>query len=296
MGLVVITRKKIGQTLRDVQVWLIAVLSAVPVLGYHIYGLFIVGELESQLKGRFFPQMWDSPDFYLQWKNALSSVSGHYLILIIGLVGLLIIPRTRSRLFLLGTWLGYLLFGFGFSYHISTHYYYTLPVIPLLAVSLGGVSEWVFGWFKKTNLIILVWIGTVLVIIAGMAGGYYMLNKDDYRHEPGYYQKVANFVNPEDKIVALSQDYGYRLSYFGWRYVIPWKGTEDLRYIELRDSEVDPFSKRFSQFITNYDYFIITRMKEFRRQSKLYDELYDYYQITKEGGGYVIFDLRERFE
>ena len=296
MAVVVLSRKRISETIKDAQVWLITILAAVPVLGYHIYGLFISGELESQLKGRFFPQMWNDPKFYLQWKNALSSVSGHYVLLIIGLLGLFLLSNKRNRLFLIGIWFGYLLYGFGFSYHISTHYYYTLPVIPLVAVTLGAAAEWVFGYFRKWELSAVVWIGTVLVLILGVAGGYYIFSKDDYHHEPGYYQKVASFVNPEDKIIGLSQDYGYRLSYFGWLSVQPWKGTEDLRYIELRDSEIDPFSKRFSESIIDYDYFIVTRMREFRRQTQLFDELYGHYSVLKEGGGYVIFNLRERLD
>ncbi len=64
-----------------------------------------------------------------------------------------------------------------------------------------------------------------MILVAGMAWAVLLVGeKDDYRHEPPYYQKVANFVEPEDKIVALSQDYSYRLGYFGWRSVIPWRG------------------------------------------------------------------------
>ncbi len=296
MASVVITRKKILDTLKDFQVWVIALLSGIPVLAYLIYGILITGEMESQLKGRFFPQMWSDPNFYLQWENAISNVTGHYLILIIGLIGLILIRQKRDRLLLLFIWLGYLLYGFGFSYHISTHYYYTLPVIPLLALSIGEIADRIFNWFKKAKLTSLVWVGTSLLLVACMVGGYYLLNRKDFRHEPPYYQKVANFVEPEDKIVALSQDYGYRLSYFGWRVVFPWKGKEDLRYIELRDSEVDPFSERFSEYITDYDYFIITRMSEFRRQKELFNELNDYYPVLVEGGGYMIFDLRERLD
>ena len=294
MAVIVLTRKKLSETLKDGQVWCIALLSAIPALAYNIYGLFITGELESQLKGRFFPQMWNDPDFYRQWKNALSSVSGHYLILLVGLFGLVLIKDKRHRLYLLGIWLGYVLYGLTLSYHISTHYYYTLPIIPHLSITLGAVAEWVFNWMRGKRLTWILRAGTVVILILGISGGYYILSKRDFRGDPPYYQKVASYVDPEDKIVVLSQDYGYRLSYFGWRYAIPWKGTEDLRFIELRDSEVDPFSKRFAEFATGYDFFIITRLKDFRRQTNLYDELNNHYPIMKEGGGYVIYNLRER--
>jgi len=123
-----------------------------------------------------------------------------------------------------------------------------------------------------------------------------LLTKDDYRHEPPYYQKVANFVDPEDSVVALSQDYSYRLGYFGWRSVIPWRGREDLQYIELKDATVDPFTERFSRFSTDFDYFIITNLTEFNRQEDLFKELNDHYPVLVEGGGYIIFDLHERLD
>lgn len=294
MVVIVLSRKKVLESLKDFQVWVIGLLSAIPVLAYHIYGLFISGELESQLKGRFFPQMWNDLGFYVQWKNALTNVTGHYLILIVGLLGLLLIKSRRDRNFLLAIWIGYVLYGFTLSYHISTHYYYTLPVIPLLAVTLGAVADRIMGWMQSIKLGPLVIAGAALVLLIGVGGGYFLVIKDDYRNEPPYYKKVADFVEPEDRIVALSQDYGYRLSFYGWRVVYPWKGTEDLRYIQLRDSEVDSFSERFDEYSQDFDYFIITRMREFRRQKDLYSELYDHYPVVVEGGGYVIFNLRDR--
>ena len=136
MAAVVLDRERMGKLVKNAQVWVLTLLSGIPVLAYHIYGILIIGELESQLRGRFFPQLWDQPDFYLQWKNAVSSVTGHTLILILGLLGLIFLRRHRDRLFLIGIWAGYLLCGFAFGYHISTHYYYHLPVIPLLALTV----------------------------------------------------------------------------------------------------------------------------------------------------------------
>lgn len=296
MAVVVLSRKRLAETIKDFQVWAIGALAAIPVLAYHIYGLFISGELESQLKGRFFPQMWNDLDFYVQWRNAISNVTGHYLILLAGLAGLLLIRKGRDRAFLVAIWAGYLLYGLTLPYHISTHYYYTLPVIALLAVTLGAVADRAIQWARKIKLGPVILAGTALMVLVGVGGGYFLLTRKDFRNEPPYYQKVADFVEPEDKIAALSQDYGYRLSFYGWRVAYPWKGTEDLRYIQLRDSEVDSFSERFAKYSTGYDYFIVTRMAELRRQKDLYNELYEHYPILVEGGGYVIFDLRERIE
>ena len=238
--------------------------------------------------------MWSDTSFYVQWKNALSNVSGHYLILLIGLLGLVFIKERKDRSFLLAIWAGYLLYGFTVSYHIITHYYYTLPVIPLLAVTIGEVADRVIVVAEKLKLGPVIQVGTALLLLVSVGGGYFLLDRKDFRNEPPYYKKVADFVGPEDKIVALSQDYGYRLAFYGWRVVEPWKGKEELLFNEIRDYEMDAFSERFAKYSSKFDYFIVTRMKELRRQEDLYNELYDYYPVVAEGGGFVIFDLKDR--
>ena len=42
---------------------------------------------------------------------------------------------------LLGTLLGYLVYGFAFSYHISTHNYYQLQLIIFISLSLAVVGK-----------------------------------------------------------------------------------------------------------------------------------------------------------
>ena len=296
MAIIILSRQNILKTIKDLQVWLIGSLSAIPILAYHIYFVYITGELATQFKGRFFPQMWSDPKFYLQWKNTLSNVVGHSILLIIGLIGLFLLMKKRDRLFVGAIWFGYLLYGFGFSYHITTHYYYTLPAIPLIAITLGEVAHRIIIFFRKIKMDSVVIAGSVLILVLGVAGGYYLLEKKDYSYEPYYYGKVGNFMEPESRIIGISQDYGYRLSYFGWRVVNHWTGTESQQYRDLSNSELPPFSERFDFYSSRFDYFVITNLNELERQEELSSELYAHYPIVGEEGGFVIFDLRERVE
>ncbi len=294
MAAVVLNRERMGKLIKNAQVWVLTLLSGIPVLAYHIYGIFIIGELESQLRGRFIPQMWADFGFYVQWLKSVNVVLGHYLIFAIGLVGIFFISKRLDRFFLFGIWVGYMLFGFTVPYHISTHHYYHLPLIPLLALSAGALADWMLDRMRNSSWIIVVQIALFIIVLIGVGGGHFLFHQDDYRHEPGYFEKVAGYVDPEAAIVALSQDYGYRLSYYGWLVIHPWRGSEDFLYAVLRDSEVASFSTRFAEYSDDYDYFIVTRMKELRQQEKLYQELYSHYPIVREGGGYVIFDLQGR--
>ncbi len=297
MAVFVLLVYKLRDMIKDLQVWLIVGLSAIPAIAYHLYGYFISGDLQGQLQGRLFnPKLWSDPRFYALWINTTSRVLGHLLILVIALVGLFLIKKGISRWFLLGTWLGFVVYGFAVSYYVTTHSYYLLPLIPLAAISISATVDWIFKWLIKNKLRGIVWAGTISVVILGVSLGYYLYQIEDFRHEPDYYYKVASYVSPDKSIIALSQDYGFRLSYYGWINVQPWSQLENLLPPGEKITEEDSYSMRFSDAMDDFDYFIITRMKDFRQQSDLRKELVDHYPVLTEGGGYLIYDLRERLD
>lgn len=198
-----------------------------------------------------------------------------------------------DRGFLLGIWAGYLICGFVFSYHYMTHYYYHLPAIPLLGISIGALAEYVFRWIRKVKVLkYLAWVGVASVLIAGLFLGYEKLAEEDYHHEPGWYANVASFIERDAKVISLSQNYSYRIAYYGWIHPRNWPGTIDFEHAALQGADPEPFSEHFANYTAAYDYFLVTQMDEFKRQEELYNELYNNYPIYKEGGGYVIFDLR----
>ena len=296
MAIVVLLSKKIKEIIRDAQMWVLVLLSALPTLLYTVYGILITGALTEQFQGRFFPQLWSDLNFYAQWKNGLAMVSGRDFVLLAGLIGLFFI-RDRVKLsFLLAIWVGYIIYGFGFSYHFMTHRYYHLPVIPLLAISIGALAEYIFQWVRKFKLQSLARVGLLAVVLLGLGGGYYKLHEKDYRNEPAWYKEVASYVGRDVKVVVLSQDYGFRIQYYGWIKPRVWLGTKDMEHSALQGAEIDPFTERFAKYTTGYDYFLVTRLNELARQKDLHDELYNNYTIYKEGSGYVIFDLKNPLE
>jgi 4-amino-4-deoxy-L-arabinose transferase-like glycosyltransferase len=193
-AILVLHKDRIGKLFKDAQVWTILILSGLPVLAYHIYGVFIVGSLGEQFRGRFFPQMLGEIKYYLQWKNAISVVSGHSLILLLALIGFILYFRKEKFWFLSGIGIGYILYCIFFTYHITTHYYYHLPAIPLIGILLAGISTLIFKNLNQRTLLIMMRVGLVGLVLIGMAGGYYKLSEEDYRYQPYYYNKVASFV------------------------------------------------------------------------------------------------------
>jgi len=293
----VLAEFKLRNLLQDLQVWLIAGCSALPAILYNLYGFFISGGLRGQLQGRLFnSQLWNDPDFYIQWFNTSAKVLGHGLVLALALLGILLIHKISTRWFLAASWLGFLVYGFGLSYYVTTHSYYLLPLIPLAAITIGAALDRVLTGLFKNKLRGLVLAGLITTLILGTALGNYIYRVEDFRHEPEYYLKVASYVSPESSIIALSQDYGFRLAYYGWINVQPWSNLENLLPPGEKITELEPYSSRFGEMMENFDYFIITRMNDFRQQADLQRELTDHYLVLAEGGGYLIFDLRERVD
>ena len=291
MAVLAILKKNIGKIIRDAQVWLIALLAGLPVLIYHVYGVFFVGTLGKQFRGRFFPGMLVEMDYYRSLKNALIAVAAHELILILGLIGLIYFVGKKDFGFLLGIWLGYGLLSVVFTYHSTTHYYYHLPAIPLLAISLAGTAELIFSWIQHLKIKVFFQIGLVLLVVLGVGGGHYLLFQDDYRNEPYFYHKVANFVPQDSRKIVLSQDYGNRIDYFGWISSKPWSDPGNIDYAQPYSENKKVYGKGFKEITSRFDYFIITRLRVFRNNTYLYRHLHENYPVFKEGGGYIIFDL-----
>ena len=137
------------------------VLGILPGAAYIIYGVWIAGFLGQQFGGRFIPSLFLSPSYYLGWVGMLNLVVGG-VTLMLALIGLFFLRDDPARYietaggnvrdeklrFMLGLWAGYALFGLTFNYHISSHDYYSLPLIPIVALSLAPLADWFFAQVK----------------------------------------------------------------------------------------------------------------------------------------------------
>lgn len=294
MAVVVLRKKSLRETWKDGQVWAMAVISGVPVLLYHLYGLVLVGTLGQQFQGRFFPELLLDKTYYLGWEDSLATVAGHEVILIAGLGGVIYFLNKKEAAFLGGIWAGYVIYSIFFTYHITTHDYYHLPVIPLLAIFLAGLSELLFTKINLFDRKGLIRAGLVVAVLMGTAGGAYLFFRDDYRHEPDFYYQVANAVPEDSRKIVLSQDYGNRITYYGWITPRPWKDPGGIDYSQPYSENGEAFSQYFESYTMGFDYFIITQIKLFQKNEYLYRYLNEQYPVAKKGGGYIIFDLTSK--
>lgn len=287
--------KGIKNAIKDPQIWLIAVFSVLPMIAYTIYGVYILGSMESQFLGRFFPEMWRDLGFYFQWEDMATGIVG-YGPVFMALLGTLLFSNWSLRALGIGLWVGYFLFGMTFPYHFTTHSYYHLPLIPIVAINLAPVGALLLkplaDLHPKTLLRIAV-IGILFAAIVIKAWDVRLdLAREDFRHEPAHWANIGEVLDHNPSVVGLVHDYGNRLSYFGWLTPKIWPplGQQNIR--NLQGKPPIEVKEWFDERAGNKDFFLVTMKRQFEKQPELKKLLEENFPIYAEGDGYLIYDLR----
>ena len=112
----------------------------------------------------------------------------------------------------------------------------------------------------------------------------------DYRPEVKVWNQIGSILGRDAKVVALTQDYGMRLAYWGWLAPVPWPSAGDIYYHSARGSKVS-FDQQFERSTRGQEYFLVTDFDEYYRQPQLAQKLNSEFQLIYEGDTYVVFDL-----
>ena len=280
--------------LRDRKTWVMAILSVLPTLGYTLYGVFAAGFLGQQFAFRFFPNLWFDPAFYLRWKNQVDGVIG-FSLAIIAFCSLWL-AKDAGRKLLLGVWLGYLVYGFTFAYHITSHDYYQLPLIPIVALSLAPLGMLIFKNIKEHGhpRIAIVAVGAALCFGLGVSLWTVRVDlaRNDYRPEVAKWQQIGAVIGYPAHVLTISEDYGYRLAYWGLQNGEAWLDDADLNLRELDGRQIDILQK-FQEKIAGKDFIVITQMSKLDNQPQIKALIEKTYPVFAQGDGYVIYDVRK---
>ncbi len=286
---VVLKAKSLKEALKDAQVWAIGLVSVLPIALYFLYGVILNGFLTQQFGGRFFPALLISPSFYLRWGLKLTTVIG-YLGITFSLLGLLIFPKKKKGI-LLGLWSGYILYGLYFNYHFSTHDYYQLPFIPVAALSLAPLGELLAARVSKDFFSRFIFISAWTLALLGAAWTVRTeLRSVDYRLLADTYLEIGDILRDEGSVVALAEDYGYRLNYWGWLNTSHFPSAGDLWYQEKR-GDPQKFEQVFDKYAKNRAFFLVTDFDEWERQVELREYLFANHPLFAEDDTYLVFDL-----
>lgn len=289
IALVLFTLKK--DFWKSKQVWVMAALMIVPAF------LFYVLINHNRSTEYFFSwtveliKLITSRDFYTKWLAFLGTLFG--LTMIFLSVAGVFLATPRLRWLLIGLWVGYLLYGLTLPFQMYTHSYYHIQLIPIIALGLAAAVNPLIESAATQSRVGRVGFVALIVAVIGFQSwvSRSVLIAENFRHEPAFWKSVSDVIPADANVIGLTQDYGYRLMYYGWRRVALWPLSTDLAAVRRGDN-VD-FTNRFAELTAGKDYFLVTLFGQLDKQPGL-KELLTHYPIAKEGEGYVLYDLRKK--
>ena len=290
---VVVGRFRFHDLVRNAQVWAMLTLGILPGAIWVIDGLFVTGFLTNEFAGNFLASLLVSPSYYLQWQSNVQTVVGG-VVVALALLGLFLIRQKDSFVFLVSIWLMYGFFGLYFNYHISTHDYYSLPLISIVAFSLAPLGEWLFARVADAAQSTWLRIAVYLIVLYGVCASLWVVRNEmktiDYRPMQVFWAGISDVLGPRASVIALTDDYGSGLAFWGWQNAAVWPTSDQLNYRDERGGTYD-LRTFFAERAKKKVYFLVSDLAEFERQPELKRLLYADYPVFSEGEGFVIFDL-----
>lgn len=293
---------------RSPQVWTMAAIMVIPAFLFYFTGdrgnstEYITNWSLDMLK------LITSGDFYTKWLAFLGSLFGQTF-LFLSIAGTLL-AAPRGRALLIGLWAGYLLYGLSVPFQMYTHSYYHIQLTPIIALGLSPIAEAIIAkatvgrvggedstqssGYSSAAVLRPVWQVALTGLVALIIGfqsyvARSILFAENFRSEPAYWQNVGDAIPANSDVIALAQDYGYRLMYYGWRRVDLWPLASGLA--ELRGNQLNA-EKIFAEMAADKDYFLVTASNQLDKQPDL-KKILDGYPIAAQGDGFVLYDLKK---
>ncbi|HIE24772.1 MAG TPA: hypothetical protein EYP74_02100, partial [Anaerolineales bacterium] len=124
---------------KSFQVWAIFLIMVLPAFVYYILGIQETSSSFFLDRIVGFANLLIDSKFYLHWMRLVGSLFG-MAIIYLSLFGVLLAP-SRGRSMLIGTWIGYFLYGFSLPFFIHTHSYYHIQLIPVVALGIAPIAQ-----------------------------------------------------------------------------------------------------------------------------------------------------------
>ncbi len=277
---------------RSAQVWAMAALALVPAVFYYLV-------LHSGRASEYFTYntiemlgMLRTSKFYAQWLAMADGLVGLTVVLV-GLLGVTLAVKPFKAV-LGGLWMGYIAYGLAWPFQYTTHEYYHLSLVAITGLSIIPVVD---AGLRKLNEQHWVWRAMAVGVIAAAAGyqlwvARSMLVATNFSSEPRSWQKVGEALPFNHSFLALTNDYGVRLEYYGMRKAgFYWPGSADLEVGQMRGQSQADGVAAFKDATQGYDYFLVTAMGELDKQPALKQILTNYFPVYHQGAGFVIYDL-----
>jgi hypothetical protein len=254
--------------------------------------------LHGQAEQSFQPELLRTPRFWSGWYEHALGASGGPVVLGAALLGLLLVPAGRARTVLWSLICGYAAYGLTFNYHISTHDYYQLPLLPIVALCLSALAGRAVALSHRVGRrIARVAIAASALLLCGFAvrdirANVWPRTQVAWNDERGY-SEIGALVQHSPKVVFLTPNAsGGPLEFVaglsGWY----WPCRADLRRNHKRGRPPFDWQKTWDERMAQgAEYFVITPADELGMQPRLASLLRPH-PLLSDSPKYLVYDLR----
>jgi hypothetical protein len=272
-----------------------------PSLVYYGYQILAIdGAMQTQASKSFVPGHFFDFRFWDGWQKRIRIVMG-FTPFVAGLVGALMQTTKRGRALVPGLWVGYLLMCVLFNYTISTHDYYHLPLIPIVALSLGALSAPILesyrsahgGWHSVAAAGLI-----ALALFLSLGTSYQARQRvPDFENRVDLAVEIGAAVDHSTLTIHLAPYQGFPLMYYGQISGRYWPYWFDIRDERLWMAEPPDTSERLAGLMRDFpaEYFIVADLEEFTRQDDLREFLFSAYPVDQRSAKFLVFDLTSPF-
>jgi 4-amino-4-deoxy-L-arabinose transferase-like glycosyltransferase len=299
------------------------VFTVLSILPTALYGLwvtyFVSGFLQRQVSQKVAPQLILGASFWGGWLDSVWVVMG-YAALLGALLGMLVLRKGLPRALMIGLWSGYILFGLVFSDHIATVAYYSLQLVPVVALSLGPVADLIMEYLNQTvhgvgqlgwrgyGRVIVIALSTAVLVLSALgnrqAVDWLLADQQQATSYLPMFKKIGEAVNHSYRTIVLfgrdtiqnysEPNYTYALMYHGhflgerWPYPTHTEKRQEGTQQTSTQALFRKYMKKHSP-----EYFVISRGWWNRAETKgLRTYLTENFPMVAHGDNYVVFDLR----
>jgi 4-amino-4-deoxy-L-arabinose transferase-like glycosyltransferase len=287
-----------GQKRRQLIVFLI--LTLLPAMLYYGHEFLVNPAMDNQVKSSLVPSLWFRLFYWQYWLKHLWRVIG-FSALVGGMFGILLVTPGWRRNFLVGMWLGYIIFGLFYTYHIYTHDYYHLQFIPAVALALGFLGESVLQQLVlvKRDQPTQIVTGGILIFSLFLNIGLYLnslAEAENTSSQAHLEEQIGVLVKHSTHTLFLAPYYGYPLQYNGGLAGEAWPTVGDMKAEQVLGQPTLTAEERFEQVYqpSSPDYFIIIDMDEYSAQIDLQTLLTARFPVFYQSEKLIIFDLRQQ--
>ena len=278
----------------DRAVWTFIGITMLPLCAYYLYGLVIAKFLQGAAQTGFTPQIIFTNTFWVSWLESIGRVVGYYP-LAIAFLGIVLVTDARLRILQQSLWLAYLLYGFVFSYGASTHHYYQLPFIPIVALGICPLIQLALPALLRREqprvkpiVMVVFWLTIAFNIVFALEG----LAHPEFERKADDYRAIGETIEHSTRVICLTDDYGETLKYYGELCCTAWPTQVDFGAAQWKGQAMPSAEDRLRGMLPNNDYFVVTDLAECARQHDLAMLLTEKYPVVKQTDSYFIFDLR----